>query len=458
MAALHLYISTGDSRGLIIPMKKDGAAFAPDVDSGALILTVKHSYLDPDDESVIQKATGAGIEWTGSNATVTLLRADTLTLAAKDYYLELLWQDADSLLSQPVAAGLLTVDQRLTREQQTTVPVITTEDPLPFAGSGGAWGGITGDIEDQDDLAAALDAKANADASNVDPADWTGTVTESLQGAESDPTKIGTEYLPDKYEPIYIRPSESLDGIYPIGAITRKGAIPFYHDNVIPGGIKIGGAATSKRASGNCNIIPYGTTVNGVASKLRYPGIGSYYFQEMGRVTLPAAEVAEGRRLSVIAYVKMISSSAVANNSAYMFLFPAKKWDTPAPVGGEDWWTNYTSVGATGIKFIPIRTDGTCLSSECRLAASYKLQASNIVRVSGVPDSSADGMTVIGTYGTDITNSTPFTQTNIGTLIDGGVNFPLLLGEDMEFVVVHRCLIGSARQIIFDLSIDTTPL
>jgi len=133
MASLHLHISTGDSREFVIALEKDGAAFTPDSGSGALIFTVKNSYEDSDDEAVFQKASGAGITLSGSNATVTILRADSLDLCLKKYFVELLWEDAESLLSQPVASGILEVDQRLTREQQTSVPVVTTDDPLPFS-------------------------------------------------------------------------------------------------------------------------------------------------------------------------------------------------------------------------------------------------------------------------------------------------------------------------------------
>jgi len=158
MVSLRLNISTGDAREFAVQLEKDGVEFTPNPSTGAIIVTVKNSYEDADADSVFQKASGAGVTLSGSVATLSILRADSIALEVKPYYVEFLWQDAASGLSQPVAAGILEVDQRLTRGQQTAVDVITTDEPLPFGGGGGgSFETITGDPAENESLAAALE-------------------------------------------------------------------------------------------------------------------------------------------------------------------------------------------------------------------------------------------------------------------------------------------------------------
>lgn len=128
---------TGDHLVLTVPLVKAGASYTPG-GSSAFIFTVKNSRSDPDTAAVIQKASGAGITISGSNALIALVREDTEELTVPNVLgrrfvfdvLELI----DGVSEFPVAEGDFLLKQRITREQQTSIPVITTSDPLPFGG------------------------------------------------------------------------------------------------------------------------------------------------------------------------------------------------------------------------------------------------------------------------------------------------------------------------------------
>ena len=131
---IHLTSSIGDFRVLTIALEKDGLPFVPSATTGTLIFTAKRSYNAADSAAIIQKSTTAGIALAGANALVSIFREDTLALDPCKLFFEILWQDTGSLLAQPVAVGILDLNRRLTRGQQTSVAVVSSTTPLPFGG------------------------------------------------------------------------------------------------------------------------------------------------------------------------------------------------------------------------------------------------------------------------------------------------------------------------------------
>lgn len=122
----------GDSRSFTIPLTKDGEAYSPDSETGALIFTAKYARTDADENSVFQKSSGAGITLSGTNAVVTIVREDTVDATPANLSWDIMWQDSETLERQPLNSGCLRLTRPVTREQQTSVPVTTTDDPLPF--------------------------------------------------------------------------------------------------------------------------------------------------------------------------------------------------------------------------------------------------------------------------------------------------------------------------------------
>lgn len=115
-----------------ITMELHGLPF--DGDTGeALVFTAKKSpAIDLDENSLFQKATGSGITANGSLATVTIVREDTVELTEGTVFFDIRATNIESGQSRIVALGELYLQRTITRETTTSVPVITTETPLPF--------------------------------------------------------------------------------------------------------------------------------------------------------------------------------------------------------------------------------------------------------------------------------------------------------------------------------------
>lgn len=132
----------GDSPVFTIPLTWQGAAFAAGTD-WALIWTAKSKATDTDAQALIQKTTGAGITASGNNAVVTLVRADTVNL----YVGALVWDVQAAKVStgevRTVARGRLILERDVTQQTTTSIPVVTTEDPLPFGGGAATFAELT---------------------------------------------------------------------------------------------------------------------------------------------------------------------------------------------------------------------------------------------------------------------------------------------------------------------------
>jgi len=121
----------GDSVTHTIRLTWLGASFTPG-NEWALIFTAKTSGDDEDTAALIQKTSGAGITTSTTNALVTLVPDDTSALAAGNIVWDVQGQSSVTDEVRTLAEGTLTLKRDKTRGVTTTIPVITTETPLPF--------------------------------------------------------------------------------------------------------------------------------------------------------------------------------------------------------------------------------------------------------------------------------------------------------------------------------------
>ena len=123
----------GDQIVMTLPLKNaDGTAFTPANDY-ALILTAKYRDTDEDADAVFQLATGAGIVHSTSNAVCTVHRDSTVDLDPHNLVFDVQAQHVvTGEIVRTVAYGRLQLHRDITRSTTTSVPAVTTTDPLPF--------------------------------------------------------------------------------------------------------------------------------------------------------------------------------------------------------------------------------------------------------------------------------------------------------------------------------------
>lgn len=136
METTHLTAYIGDSASFEIPLTWEGAAFDPESE-WALISTFKYRASDLDAAAIFQKTSGAGITVTGTTATLTTVHEDTASLPACNIVGDIQAENVSTGEIRTVAYIRLALSQDITRETTTSIPVITTEDPLPFGPN--AW-------------------------------------------------------------------------------------------------------------------------------------------------------------------------------------------------------------------------------------------------------------------------------------------------------------------------------
>lgn len=135
MASSVLTSYLGDSKQLVFPMEWEGEAFEPNAD-WFLICTIKRRQEDADEFAVAQKASGAGIEVDGSDATVTLVSIDTVVLAQGYFWVDIQAQNTiTDEVRTVVEPQRIHFKRDITREFQTSIPIYTTDPPFPPTGT-----------------------------------------------------------------------------------------------------------------------------------------------------------------------------------------------------------------------------------------------------------------------------------------------------------------------------------
>lgn len=120
----------GDDKTYALPMTWDGAAHTV-AEGEVLVFSAKYDKDDEDEESVFQKALGAGITVDGSTATLTVLREDTVNEPASITLQADLRATRLDGSSRKVWEGLLRLERGVTRNTTTSRAVITSNEPLP---------------------------------------------------------------------------------------------------------------------------------------------------------------------------------------------------------------------------------------------------------------------------------------------------------------------------------------
>jgi hypothetical protein len=125
----------GDSITHSIPLKWQGATFTPGTD-WLMIWTAKTLPTDPDEDAVVQKASGYGITASGSTASVALVPQDTAEEDPATLTWDIQAQHVSTGEVRTVAAGTLRLVRDLTRELETSITIYTTEPPAPMGPEG----------------------------------------------------------------------------------------------------------------------------------------------------------------------------------------------------------------------------------------------------------------------------------------------------------------------------------
>jgi hypothetical protein len=102
----------------------------------SILFTAKNTIHDLDGGAIIQKALGLGITVLGANrCTVALVPQDTLAIST--LYTALVWDLQIQLASgaiRTVAAGILEIELDVTQNTSSSIPIYTTNPPVPGGG------------------------------------------------------------------------------------------------------------------------------------------------------------------------------------------------------------------------------------------------------------------------------------------------------------------------------------
>jgi hypothetical protein len=167
----------GDSSTFTIPLEWDDAGFTPGSD-WHLIFTAKAKRTDPDDAALIQKATGAGITHSGTNALVALVPQDTRDIDAITIYWDIQAQHLTTAEVRTPARGTLKFSRDITRQTEVSIP-IHTENPATVPTQAQVIAALGFTPADADDIPA-----TPADL-GAEPAQTPATQAESEAGTET---------------------------------------------------------------------------------------------------------------------------------------------------------------------------------------------------------------------------------------------------------------------------------
>jgi hypothetical protein len=130
---LEQYI--GDNKTHTVPLTWEDAAFTPGATWG-LVFTAKRKATDPDADAIIQKASGAGLTASTSNADIALVPDDSNAFkATRRLYCAIRATHVSTGETRTVWVDNLKFERAPAHLTTTSIPVVTTTDPAPFAGT-----------------------------------------------------------------------------------------------------------------------------------------------------------------------------------------------------------------------------------------------------------------------------------------------------------------------------------
>ena len=109
--------------------------------ASSILFTAKNTAHDTDDAAIVQKALGTGIAVVdATNLTLDIVPQDTADIST--VYSALVWdvqiQEAGGAV-RTVASGTLQVELDVTQQTATSIPVYTSQPPVPGSGSATAF-------------------------------------------------------------------------------------------------------------------------------------------------------------------------------------------------------------------------------------------------------------------------------------------------------------------------------
>lgn len=119
----------GDSKTYQIPLMWSGSPFVPGTEWN-LLFTAKARATDADENSLIQKVTGAGISVSTSTAAVEIVPADTAELSPVTIVWDIQAENITTGEVRTVAAGQLTLARDISRGTVARIPIHTAEPPV----------------------------------------------------------------------------------------------------------------------------------------------------------------------------------------------------------------------------------------------------------------------------------------------------------------------------------------
>ena len=219
------------------------------------------------------------------------------------------------------------------------------------------------------------------------------------------------------------------------------------------------------RFTGAKKILPYGTTVSGVASTVKRAG--SYYWDEVGRLTIPADELVNNQPFLTQAWTRVISDDAIALAEKSLLLVSSLMWDDPNYFGASPVY-NGLSASATPAYacWRPIKTsslDSECLMSRVNVVAigeyGFGMTLSTQYASRGFDKTAYDAAVTAIAAAADLTAlKTALASLSAANfaITDHGLYNPFAhpVGTDLELVIVSLTTLTETRTVYIDISLN----
>ena len=264
-------------------------------------------------------------------------------------------------------------------------------------------------------------------------------ITTALQGEAADPTRIGEEHMPASMTFDSIGVGEVPSAILPVGRLSRIGTELRIHDGTgdpltgTPGGVPVSvPSGDPYRFTGFKRSLPYGTAGSTVKT------IGTYYYDEIGRIKLPIADVVNGKFFHMHAWTRIITDVAGTSGvNRVMMIVPVAYWDV-SPLS--------SALNAASPN-LPRWNPLAASSLECEFIATR----TSVITWSG----GAFSLTQTGGFssgrGYDETAAARYTDI-VGHSVVSPIYPPE--GQDIEFVIIAECTVAESKTVYADISLS----
>lgn len=261
-------------------------------------------------------------------------------------------------------------------------------------------------------------------------------ITTTLQDLTLDPlqpTKISKDFMPPVLELNSLLLGEVPSAALTLGTLSRVGTSLRIHDGTTEGGNPVETSIVENtvpyhRSGGIATIVPFGQAGS------RVKQAGTRYWQEIGRVKIPASEIVNGATLSLAAELYIKSAAAVSGLARSAILVPSLVWDVADQSTFFGASPSNSVLNAASPAFFPFRLCGS--SSQESVSRTVRTHV-----VSYAAESLSFASATAGTYqyGYDWTAAAAFT----GTDVAGTGSYTLAAQADLELVIVAQSSAGA---------------